>query len=400
MPHRPDVEGMVIEDVPMAPGTGGGGGGRRGVGGGGTERKANIQGWRGTRMVRRHSFLACIEQIVTWASEIDVTRVGIIGDMGSGKTTLAQAIAHACHARAKQKYGTPYAVRLLQREQLLDFKRTLAELPAANYVLTFDDSSFLNASANRREIVKVREAVTTIRHMADRAGRRRDVKIIMLIVYHYSKGLDKYLRQSDFRFWMSVGTSEVDALEREVGPRGMAVVKEFQRQCVAAVGTRQWSARVGKDGRHMYRYRDPWIPVLFADATRIRPVVDPTRQCLAPRCPTCAVSDAAPDEIEPGKFASIGRRTLGTATYAAALKLVASENGMPAHSRRVLGAKRAIEEALAQRHVSLEQLLLTEGIEPVRTRRRSAQARFVAAVRAAPGRPPAATAKAAAGRKS
>ena len=139
-------------------------------------------------------------------------------------------------------------------------------------------------------------------------------------------------------------------------------MKEFQRQRVQAVNSGRWSYRVGKDGRHVYRYRNPWIPCLFSDATHIRPVVGPTRQWLAPRCPTCAVAEASPDEIDPAEFGSLARQSIVSATYTAALKQIAAENGMLVHSRRMVSAKRAIEDAMREKQVSLERLLDEAGI--------------------------------------
>ena len=99
--------------------------------------------------------------------------------MHSGKSTLSQAIAHAIHTTAK----IPYAIKVLYKPDLLDFKGTLAKLEPVNQILIFDDVSFIGAEANRKQIESVKSAISTIRHL----DGGKDVKIIVLMNYHYSQ---------------------------------------------------------------------------------------------------------------------------------------------------------------------------------------------------------------------
>ena len=77
--------------------------------------------WKGVDMIRQESFLAEVREIVNWAEEIDVTRIGIIGDMHSGKTTMAETIAHVIHKESKLSW----AVKILYEKDLMDFENTL-----------------------------------------------------------------------------------------------------------------------------------------------------------------------------------------------------------------------------------------------------------------------------------
>ena len=51
----------------------------------------------------------------------------------------------------------------------------------------------------------VKSAVTTIRHL----DGGRDVKVIVMMNYHYSMGLDKYLRSADFKYITTVDSSVI-----------------------------------------------------------------------------------------------------------------------------------------------------------------------------------------------
>ena len=68
--------------------------------------------WKGIPMVRNHSFLATIREIINFSAEIDVCRIGLIGSMHSGKSTLSQSIAHAIHKHADLQYK----IKILYKE--------------------------------------------------------------------------------------------------------------------------------------------------------------------------------------------------------------------------------------------------------------------------------------------
>lgn len=334
-------------------------------------------------MVRRHSFLACTRQIAGRARALDVVKIGIVGSMGTGKSTLAQAVAHAIHVEMKAKYGMPFAVRTLGKDDLLKLDSTLRALPTANYVLIFDDVSFLSETHGHKSMSKVKSTLTTIRH---REGR--DVKFVIIYNYHYGRGMDKFLRQTDFKFFTTVGDEEDSYMSEAFGAGGRTepTVREFRARVISAQSRGTWQAKVGKDSVHVYKYRDPWIPVLFADGQRLRHAIGPTRQWLTPRCPTCSIAEQS-NEIDPAAFMEHAERSLGAGNVRQAIKLIALENGVSAWPRGVTSAKQAIEAAMGRKQVSLERLLIHCGIEPTRKHRRAGHDQFVSRIEAA-RRPP------------
>jgi len=211
--------------------------------------------WKGISMVKNHSFQATVNEIIAFSAEIDVCRIGLLGDMHSGKSTLAQAIAHVIHKRAK----IPYKIKILYKYDLLNFKQTLKDLKPINYILIFDDVSFLGADANKKQIEMVKQAITTIRHMAN----GKDVKIIAMMNYHYSLGLDKYLRQADFKYVLTVGSSENENYEKAFGSKYNKKLIDFKKHRHQAVTKKMWAMRIGPKELFKYNYRNPFIPVLF-----------------------------------------------------------------------------------------------------------------------------------------
>ena len=224
----------------------------------GIAQKRAVIEWKGHRMVRSQSFLACIKEMVRRSGRIDVVKVALIGDMHSGKSTAAMAIAHAYHEEMQAQHKIPFAVRVLTREHLRRFAETMATLRPANYVLIFDDVSFMEARTARKEIAAVKEAITTIRHMGT-----QDTKIVLIYNFHYNMALDKFLRMTDYRFWFSIGSEELDNMERMMRDRRkMRLVTAFQRLRDEAVDTGKWSVPVGR-GTHTYQFRAPFIPALY-----------------------------------------------------------------------------------------------------------------------------------------
>jgi ABC-type polysaccharide/polyol phosphate transport system ATPase subunit len=73
--------------------------------------------WKGVPYIRSQSFLATIREIINFSAEIDVCRIGLIGSMHSGKSTLSQSIAHAIHKHA----DIPYSIKILYKDELTIF---------------------------------------------------------------------------------------------------------------------------------------------------------------------------------------------------------------------------------------------------------------------------------------
>ena len=44
--------------------------------------------WNGQRMIRNHSIRAAVKDILTISESLDVVKINIIGNPGTGKTTL------------------------------------------------------------------------------------------------------------------------------------------------------------------------------------------------------------------------------------------------------------------------------------------------------------------------
>ena len=314
--------------------------------------------WKGTPIIRQHSFYAAINEIVNWAEEIDVTRIGNVGDMHSGKTTIAEAQAHAIHKMSKLQWS----IRKLYEEDLMNFKETLKSLTPANYILIFDDVSFLDAKHNKKQINIVKEAVTKIRHLEG----GRNVKIIMIYNYHYTMGLDKYLRQADFRFFTTVGSSERENMEGIVGSKSMRIVDNFTRQRQMGITKKFFGMMLPNKKFFSYKWRNPFIPVLFWNNATLRMIISPTREWLTPICSICAFATGESSTVNVKDF--LGEfKAMYPSQWKAILKQLLREQGLNTYSKQMIGGRKFLDRAMEIRKFNLEELLLTAGFTLTKT---------------------------------
>tara|TARA_B100000029_G_scaffold31644_1_gene30125 strand:- start:747 stop:1805 length:1059 start_codon:yes stop_codon:yes gene_type:complete len=317
--------------------------------------------WKDEHIIRQHSFIAPVKEIIVWAEEIDVTRVGIIGDMHSGKSTMAAAIAHVIHKFSK----LPWAIRHFDENDLLDFEKTLGTLKPANYIMIFDDVSFLSAKANKKQLEAVKAANTKIRHLPG----GHDVKIILIYNYHYNMGLDKYLRQADFRFFTTVGSSEKENMEKIVGTKSMKLVMRFQKMRANAVVKKKFTFMLSKNEPFTYKWRQPFIPVLYYNQNSLRIIVSPTREWMDPVCSGCSESEGSESEINVETFVDESVAKFGT-SFKIAAKLKLFTHGYLTHSRTVVQAYRYLEKALDTKIITLDDIASKLGLEETNTKLR------------------------------
>ncbi len=322
-----------------------------------------ITKWKGVNMVRQESFLAAVKEVIKWAEEIDVTRVGIVGDMHSGKTTMAETIAHVIHKESK----LPWGIKILFEKDLMDFENTLKTLTVdTNWILRFDDVSFLDAKHNKKAISQVKEAVTKIRHL----DGGKDVKVILIYNYHYSKGLDKYLRMADFRFFSTVGSEEEDNLEGIMGIKAMGLVKFFaqNRQKAITKGMFLSPHQMANKKKFFYKWRDPFIPILFWNNSTLRMIISPTRKWLEPICSVCANSSGGVEtQVNLEKFCEESEEKFSKGTFTGVIKQFLREQGVNCYSKKTVQARRYLDRALEMKVFNLEELALHYGLKPTNT---------------------------------
>jgi len=307
-------------------------------------------------MIRVHSILACVKEMIQMMNSLDVIKIGIIGEPSTGKTTLAKLLAHLIHVLSP----IPFAFRILDEDDFLDMEATLKTLEPTNYILYFHDLSFLQ---NKKKLEEVKAAITKIRHL------KADVKIFLIYDYHYTLGLDKYLRQANFRFFTSIGSSEFDNMVKIIGPRYTPFVMDFNKKYVEMTTKQTCTFTIRQKPFFTYSYKNPFVVCAFFNNHRPRYVIFPQREWYDKKCSTCAFAegDLQQSEISVEKFKAESEAKFGKGTFEAAVKLHAFSNGMNVYSNKVVQAQRYLSKALMTKLISMEQLLTVYDLEITKT---------------------------------
>lgn len=329
------------------------------------DHRPTIIKWKGVNMIRNHSLRATVNEIVTKSDTKDVVKIGLIGDPSTGKSALSLTLAHLIHKISKTKF----AVRVFNRDNLANFEQTLASLSPANYVLIFDDVSFLGAQITKKQVEQVKHALTEIRHLEG----GQDVKIITILNYHYTLGLDKYLRQSDFKYFTSLGSSEMDNMMNITDKKYFKKLKQFQRICAKADIYKKFTYKLGNKGYFSYSLRNPFIPLLFYNEISLRHVVSPLREWIDPICSTCeefTANKKFDSEISISDFVDETGQKFGESTFKKAVKMKLFVNGINVLNPRLVSAMRYLDRALETKRISIKEIATHYGFEVTNTKLR------------------------------
>ena len=311
--------------------------------------------WKGERMIRGHSLQSSVKEIVRMTQTLDVVKINLVGNPSTGKTTLAESIAHLIHKISMDQFKTPFAIKFFTREELLHFEDTLKALEPTNHVLIFDDISFLQASTDKRTIETIKKAFTEIRHL--QGGQ--DVRIVTIFNSHYQMSVQKYLRQSDFAYYTSVGSSDYDNVLQVVGKRYGTHITRFQKIFYNAVTKNKFTFNLdGKKKFFTYPFRKPFGPALFFNGDTLRIIVFPKRDWIEKFCPTCNKSSEVimKDGLKVDEFAQDLSYKFGPSIARSAVRIKLFQNGLNVYPKNVKRALIYMDKYVINKIPNLQEL--------------------------------------------
>ena len=310
--------------------------------------------WKGEKMVRGHSIRTCVHEILQFSSRLGMVRVNIVGASGSGKTSLAETLAHLCHTMS----DIPYEVKFMQKEDLVDFTATIKSLSSNNQILVFDDLSWMGANFGKKEIEKLKAEITTVRHIDENTDR----KMIVIMNFHAQKALDKFLRIANFTFYSSCSPEEIGYLQELLGKKYSQRIDSFRRHRIQAIGQGRFSVPLGKKGSLTYQAFKPFLPYLFSNGDNARLVVSPLRTWIDQDCQICnPVFEETKENIDDFVTDYSKKFTKGIAKRAVELTLL--QHGITTQPKRVLQAQAYIGRFIGQKKINLFELAEKYGLE-------------------------------------
>ena len=298
---------------------------------------AYVTKWNTAPMLRKHSLNVCVEQIARTASNLDFVNIGILGQSGRGKTTLAKTVMHMLHEHLYKTHGLRYHVHIWGEDEMKDFENSMATIND-NAILLFDDISYVHQLLGRG-FDHIRQAVTKIRHRPD----GRDIRLILFYNYHYSKAMDKFMRGTDHSFFVGLTSSEKDNLLEMVGKWNMRRVHAMDRHYKKGMSNGVWYVQIAatKDGKPIgkpieYKWDAPFRPAIFYNGDRCKEIVFPRREWLAPHCAECGpTKNEVVGELDVGAMLDNIAMSYGRGHTQVAAKLYLRDNGVNAYSRQV-----------------------------------------------------------------
>ena len=181
--------------------------------------------------------------------------------------------------------------RVLTKTDLVNFTETFESMPRQNRIIYFDDLSFLESIIGRRNLGLIKNMVTEVRHIDESLS----VNTILLYGYHYSYGLDKFLRDTDYRFYLSVSDEEEGNIISQIHatPAQKGLIKSFKKFNTRFKEKNRITIQLSKDrqdkyGSVTYQYSDPFRLMLFYNGESLKVSLFPKFEWLAENCTICA----------------------------------------------------------------------------------------------------------------
>lgn len=308
--------------------------------------------WNNARMIRTHSIKAATREILNVAKSTGAVQVNICAIPGQGKSTLAKLIAHLTHRMA----DSPFTVKLWGRAELLNIEEEIKKLDPVNHVILYDDVSWLTADAGvpKQKVDQIIKTMTEIRHI-----KGVDVQIISILNFHYSYAIPKPLRNAQYWFYLSIGSSELENVLKLVGTKYLKKLEEFRKVHSQAQNLKKFYYRLGTKGRNFeYLYRQPYAPALFWNNDSLRHVVFPSREWLEPLCDICAKGLGIPIVDKEGldKFEQyiLSKFSIGVIRQALRIRLL--QLGINCYDPNVVQCMRNINEYFKLRPFQAEEV--------------------------------------------
>ena len=156
----------------------------------------------GYPILQEHSPRVMARKILSHNQFKQFTAISNIGKSGGGKSTSSQGLVHHLHEIGESEFGLTFHVRWVSKKELVEFDNFLKSCSHVNTIFIFEDISYALEMVKKLEKLKIKEAFTHIRH------ELKDVHVICIFHYHYTRAFDKMMRDSYYTIYTTLGHEE------------------------------------------------------------------------------------------------------------------------------------------------------------------------------------------------
>lgn len=329
--------------------------------------KPSVIQWNGVRMVASQSIQAVAREIVNMSRNQDMVSINAIGKQSTGKTELMKTLAHLIHKFAK----TPYHISFFDKGNIINLEETVKTLkPNIGHIIIFDDIAFIKANVSNKIIDRIQQTLSVIRHLEG----GKDITIILMKGFQYSKSIPPFLRQNDATFLTSVDDNEIKNYEDLLGKKYNRKIKHLAYlRTQGAIGNEKESNfiyEMGGGKRVIYKWKNPFLPFLYKTGVGCRLIVSPLRTWIDPVCNVCAPSNNEQQDntIDVKNVVAdfIAKFNDGNIVKTA-VKIKLIQQGINAYSPRIVQAVKYLEKIQKEKLISIDAIASALDLIPTRT---------------------------------
>lgn len=191
------------------------------------------------------------------------TLVTYIGKSGTGKSTLTRTLTHYLHTRAEKNFGRSYVPMWFKQKDIESLDDIIGSLEVGvNRILNFEDVSFTFNYSDQGDIDEVMRKLTYIRHTLK-------AKVIIQMQIHYTKALDKFLRDGDVKIITSMTDEEKENLLRLFTWDAKKQINQFATKYYSMEANGFWYASASLTKVFKYQVQKPFRLALVSDFGRL-----------------------------------------------------------------------------------------------------------------------------------
>ncbi|NIS94621.1 MAG: hypothetical protein GTN97_01630 [Nitrosopumilaceae archaeon] len=218
--------------------------------------------YNGTKypILSQHSPFPIVKRILTHNSVTGYTGIINAGQSGTGKTTWTKWLVHQLHQQMPS-----VVVDWFDQYDVNSIDEIIHGLTkGVPHIIVFDDASFAMDDLPRKEVNKLAQVLTRIRHEVK-------ANVISILNIHYSKAIGKYWRNIPFYFLTSISNEELGSYEDVFGSGSKWKLRDFSYMFHDMMLDGGWRIQIDawKDEYYKYKTNAPFRLGLASELNRL-----------------------------------------------------------------------------------------------------------------------------------